>query len=179
MRARCSAVRRIRGAGPSADSQRHWQVFDRRYRDACSCPPRFAYFFFFPFSFIAFLVYSIAGGGWCVWQGYKWADRSAEITALDQKITDANATIATLRKRAASDAAAVNAYAQREELANEALEDMQEAIDALDASKAALPAADVCRLSPDDARRLRDIAKSATHHRSPASPGSVDVRTPR
>jgi ATPase subunit of ABC transporter with duplicated ATPase domains len=111
-------------------------------------------------------------GAYGVYHGYQWADRSAEIAALKSDVAAHAATIAALRKRAASDAAAVNAYSQREQLANEALTDMQEAIDALDASKAALPAADVCRLAGDDLRVLRDLATRAAgdHPGTPARP---------
>jgi hypothetical protein len=107
------------------------------------------------------------GGGF--WQGWKHADRSAEIATLKSDVTAAHATIATLRKRAASDAAAVNAYSQREQLANEALTDMQEQIDAISQSVETLPAADVCRLNRAQYEQLRDLATRAAGHRAPVA----------
>lgn len=129
-----------------------------------------------PYVLLGFLVYSLAGGAFCVWQGYKWADRSAEITALEQSITTANATIARLRTQAEADAAAVNKYAQREQLANDALTDLQETIDALSETEDARPAADVCRLDDAAVASLRALALRASPDRAAAPPGPQHVR---
>lgn len=129
-----------------------------------------------PYVIIGFLIYSIAGGAWCVWQGYRWADRSAEITALEQTVTTANATIARLRSQAEADAAAVNRFSQREQLANDALTDMQEAIDDLTAKAETLPANDVCRLDDATAASLRALALRATPDRPATPPAAKHLR---
>lgn len=108
-----------------------------------------------------------AGVGY--WKGYEAADKSAEITALEQSIKTANASLERMRVQAEHDAQAANAYAQREQLANEALTALQEKIDALSEKEDMLPAADVCRLSPADASSLRALALRASGDR-PAPP---------
>lgn len=114
-------------------------------------------------------VVGLLTGGVGYWKGYEAADKSAQVEALEQTVKTANASIERMRKQAEHDAAAVNAYSQREQLANEALTDLQEQIDAITSDKDALPAVDVCRLSPDDASRLRALALRASGDR-PASP---------
>lgn len=113
-----------------------------------------------------------------VWQGYRYADRSAQIETLEQTVKTANASIERMRKQAEKDAAAVNAYAQREELANEALTDLQEAIDDLTSKAEALPASDVCRLSPADTASLRALALRASGDRPASTAPALDLRRP-
>lgn len=127
-----------------------------------------------PYVLLGFLVYSLLGGAFCVYEGYQWADRSAEVKHLEQTVATANATIAALEENTRRANAAAAAYSQRESQAQEDLAETRELIDAL-----AEPDPGVCTIRDADMQRLRAIALRASRSGNHTNRTPVDIRVTR
>lgn len=117
-----------------------------------------------PFSWmiIGLLGIFIASGGGGFWYGYRYADRAAEIHGLNDKLAQANASLAAKEAEARANAAVTSAFAQRAIGDAQTFQSqIQEPVDAIVSHEEAKPAADVCRIGDVSFDRLRDLALRA------------------
>lgn len=124
---------------------------------------------------LVFLYLSTAGLAY--WKGHADADRSAEVSALNDELATTRAALRAKQEEAKHNAQVADEFRQREEAAGEAIQKMQETIDDIQAEEANKPATDVCRFAPGPVfDQLRDLAKRAAGHNAFIAPDAGDIR---
>lgn len=115
------------------------------------------------------LVLGLVGSfGFGVYTGARWADRKAEVAALEQGIHQRDAVIAEQQRQAQALRDVTEQAEQRASIAEQAARENSDEVDRYAAELAARPAP-ACQLGDADIARLRDII-SRTHRGAPLPP---------
>lgn len=121
-----------------------------------------------PRVWLALVIVGAVGFGAGVWRGYSWADRKAEIAALEQGIHQRDAVIAEHRRQAEALRDVTEQAERRAALAEQAARENSDEVERYAAELAARPEP-ACLLGDADVARLRDII-SRTHRGAPFPP---------
>lgn len=112
-----------------------------------------------PRVWLALVIVGAVGFGAGVWRGYSWADRKAEIAALEQGIHQRDAVIAEHRRQAEALRDVTEQAERRAALAEQAARENSDEVERYSRELAARPEP-VCAFTPDDVRVLNDLARS-------------------
>ncbi len=104
------------------------------------------------------------------WKGMQYADRKAEIAALEQGIHARDAVIAEHQRQAQEAKEIADIYAQRLATAEQAAVENREEIERYAADLASRPTAPECGFTDDDVRLLRSLAAPRARRGAPLPP---------
>lgn len=115
-----------------------------------------------PWFILGLVLLFLSCGGFGYFKGYQAADRTAEIHGLNDKLAQANATVAAKDAEAKANAAVTSAFAQRAIGDAQTFQSqIQEPVDEIVTHEEAKPPSDVCRLDGTALDLLRNLARPA------------------
>lgn len=112
-----------------------------------------------PYVLLALVLGFVGSFGFGVYKGYAWADRKAEIAALEQGIHQRDAVIAEHQRQAEALRDVTEQAERRAALAEQAARENSDEVERYSRELAARPEP-VCAFTPDDVRVLNDLARS-------------------
>lgn len=121
-----------------------------------------------PRVWLALVIVGAVGFGAGVWRGYSWADRKAEVAALEQGIRQRDAVIAEQQRQAAAGRAIAEADGARRRRDDSEAQARNEQVENYVSTLPPERPDDLCSLSADDVRMLNAIIHSG---RAPQPPG--------
>lgn len=111
-----------------------------------------------PYVLLGLLVGAVCIFGSGVYTGYGWADRKAEIAALEQGVRQRDAVIAEQQRQAEAGRAIAEADAARKQRDDSEAADSNKQVESYVATLPPPRPGDVCGFTPDDLRLLNNLA---------------------